>query len=64
MYDLLKTKLIKKLDTGLKEATSIAVHPGGMNIYYKEVSVILLVINAENHSSVLFFCAQSMQVII
>lgn len=30
MYDLLKTKLIKKLDTGLREASSIAVHPGGM----------------------------------
>lgn len=30
VYDLLKTKLIKKLDTGLHEASSIAVHPGGM----------------------------------
>lgn len=30
VYDLLKTKLIKKLDTGLREASSIAVHPGGL----------------------------------
>jgi len=33
VYDLLKTKLIKKLDTGLREASSIAVHPGGMIIF-------------------------------
>ncbi|KAF7842780.1 ribosome biogenesis protein BOP1-like protein [Senna tora] len=32
VYDLLKTKLIKKLDTGLREASSIAVHPGGDNL--------------------------------
>ncbi|WJX26171.1 Ribosome biogenesis protein 1, variant 3 [Trifolium repens] len=32
VYDLLKRKLIKKLDTGLKEASSIAVHPGGDNL--------------------------------
>ncbi|CAI8611355.1 unnamed protein product [Vicia faba] len=32
VYDLLKSKLIKKLDTGLKEASSIAVHPGGDNL--------------------------------
>ncbi|RDX91898.1 Ribosome biogenesis protein BOP1-like protein, partial [Mucuna pruriens] len=32
VYDLLKTKVIKKLDTGLREASSIAVHPGGDNL--------------------------------
>ncbi|KAG4968415.1 hypothetical protein JHK87_034066 [Glycine soja] len=32
VYDLLKTKIIKKLDTGLREASSIAVHPGGDNL--------------------------------
>ncbi|XP_027339383.1 ribosome biogenesis protein BOP1 homolog [Abrus precatorius] len=32
VYDLLKTKLIKKLDTGLREASSITVHPGGDNL--------------------------------
>ncbi|QHO25663.1 uncharacterized protein DS421_12g382900 [Arachis hypogaea] len=32
VYDLLKIKLIKKLDTGLREASSIAVHPGGDNL--------------------------------
>ncbi|XP_061375970.1 ribosome biogenesis protein BOP1 homolog [Gastrolobium bilobum] len=32
VYDLLKTKFIKKLDTGLREASSIAVHPGGDNL--------------------------------
>ncbi|XP_057757716.1 ribosome biogenesis protein BOP1 homolog [Arachis stenosperma] len=32
VYDLLKRKLIKKLDTGLREASSIAVHPGGDNL--------------------------------
>ncbi|KAF1861115.1 hypothetical protein Lal_00000534 [Lupinus albus] len=32
VYDLLKTKLIKKLDTGLREASSIAIHPGGDNV--------------------------------
>lgn len=32
VYDLLKSKLIKKLDTGLKEASSISVHPGGDNL--------------------------------
>ncbi|KAJ1421339.1 WD40/YVTN repeat-like-containing domain superfamily [Sesbania bispinosa] len=32
VYDLLKTKLIKKLDTGLREASSISVHPGGDNL--------------------------------
>ena len=38
MYDLLKTKLIKKLDTGLREASSIAVHPGGMIIVVMQTS--------------------------
>ncbi|CAL0320749.1 unnamed protein product [Lupinus luteus] len=32
VYDLLKAKLIKKLDTGLREASSIAIHPGGDNV--------------------------------
>ncbi|XP_045817552.1 ribosome biogenesis protein BOP1 homolog [Trifolium pratense] len=32
VYDLLKRKLIKTLYTGLKEASSIAVHPGGDNL--------------------------------
>ncbi|XP_057951643.1 ribosome biogenesis protein BOP1 homolog [Malania oleifera] len=32
VYDLLKQKLIKKLDTGLHEVSSIAVHPAGDNI--------------------------------
>ncbi|XP_004485462.1 ribosome biogenesis protein BOP1 homolog [Cicer arietinum] len=32
VYDLLKAKLIKKLETGLQEASSIAVHPGGDNL--------------------------------
>lgn len=32
VFDLLKSKQIKKLDTGLKEASSIAVHPGGDNL--------------------------------
>ncbi|KAL4320671.1 hypothetical protein AHAS_Ahas14G0033800 [Arachis hypogaea] len=32
VYDLLKRKFIKKLDTGLREASSIAVHPGGDNL--------------------------------
>lgn len=40
VYDLLKTKIIKKLDTGLREASSIAVHPGGTIISYN--GIILL----------------------
>ncbi|GAB4834115.1 Ribosome bioproteinsis protein 1 [Ancistrocladus abbreviatus] len=32
VYDLLKQKLIKKLETGLREVSSIAIHPGGDNI--------------------------------
>lgn len=32
VYDLLKQKLIKKLDTGLREVSSLAVHPAGDNI--------------------------------
>ncbi|KAL5165155.1 Ribosome biogenesis protein BOP1 [Glycine soja] len=32
VYDLLKTKIIKSLDTGLHEASSIAVHPEGDNL--------------------------------
>jgi ribosome biogenesis protein ERB1 len=39
VYDLLKRKLIKKLDTGLKEASSIAVHPGGIIISYEEIKL-------------------------
>ncbi|XP_015580760.1 ribosome biogenesis protein BOP1 homolog [Ricinus communis] len=31
-FDLLKHKLIKKLETGLREVSSIAVHPAGDNI--------------------------------
>ncbi|XP_075651629.1 ribosome biogenesis protein BOP1 homolog isoform X2 [Castanea sativa] len=31
-YDLQKQKLIKKLETGLREVSSISVHPGGDNI--------------------------------
>jgi ribosome biogenesis protein ERB1 len=30
VYDLRELKLIKKLETGLHEVSSIAVHPGGM----------------------------------
>ncbi|KAJ9158969.1 hypothetical protein P3X46_024506 [Hevea brasiliensis] len=32
VYDLLKHKLIKKLETGLREVSSIAVHPAGDNV--------------------------------
>lgn len=32
VYDLLKQKLVKKLETGLREVSSIAVHPGGDNV--------------------------------
>ncbi|KAJ4833071.1 Ribosome biogenesis protein 1 [Turnera subulata] len=32
VYDLVKQKLIKKLETGLREVSSIAVHPAGDNI--------------------------------
>lgn len=32
VYDLLKQKLIKKLVTGLREVSSIAVHPAGDNV--------------------------------
>ncbi|KAL2907245.1 Ribosome biogenesis protein BOP1-like protein [Bienertia sinuspersici] len=32
VYDLLKEKLIKKLDTKLREVSSMAVHPGGDNV--------------------------------
>ncbi|XP_077230593.1 transducin/WD40 repeat-like superfamily protein [Tasmannia lanceolata] len=32
VYDLLKQKLIKKLETGLREVSSIAIHPGGDNL--------------------------------
>ncbi|XP_028064001.1 ribosome biogenesis protein BOP1 homolog [Camellia sinensis] len=32
VYDLLKQKLIKKLETGLREVSSIAIHPGGDNV--------------------------------
>ncbi|KAL0365018.1 UNVERIFIED_CONTAM: Ribosome biogenesis protein BOP1 [Sesamum angustifolium] len=31
VYDLLKQKLIKKLDAGVREISSIAIHPGGDN---------------------------------
>jgi ribosome biogenesis protein ERB1 len=30
VYDLLKQKLIKKLETGLREVSSISVHPAGL----------------------------------
>lgn len=30
VYDLLNQKLIKKLETGVREVSSIAIHPGGM----------------------------------
>lgn len=29
VYDLVKQKLIKKLETGLREVSSIAIHPAG-----------------------------------
>lgn len=32
VYDLLKQKLVKKLETGFREVSSIAIHPGGMCI--------------------------------
>lgn len=32
VYDLLKQRLIKKLETGLKEVSSIAIHPAGDNL--------------------------------
>ncbi|KAF5744001.1 hypothetical protein HS088_TW08G00589 [Tripterygium wilfordii] len=32
VYDLFKQKLIKKLETGLQEVSSIAIHPGGDNV--------------------------------
>lgn len=32
VYDLLKQKLVKKLDAGVREISSIAVHPGGMSL--------------------------------
>ncbi|KAJ6700592.1 RIBOSOME BIOGENESIS PROTEIN BOP1 BLOCK OF PROLIFERATION 1 PROTEIN [Salix koriyanagi] len=32
VYDLLKQKLIKKLETGLREVSSISIHPAGDNI--------------------------------
>ncbi|KAF8019303.1 hypothetical protein BT93_G0090 [Corymbia citriodora subsp. variegata] len=32
VYDLLKQKLIKKLETGLREVSSIAIHPQGDNV--------------------------------
>ncbi|XP_043695545.1 ribosome biogenesis protein BOP1 homolog [Telopea speciosissima] len=32
VYDLLKHKLIKKLETGLREVSSIAIHPAGDNV--------------------------------
>lgn len=32
VYDLLKQRLIKKLETGLKEVSSIAIHPAGDNV--------------------------------
>jgi len=37
VYDLLKTKIIKSLDTGLHEASSIAVHPEGMVIVIMKI---------------------------
>ena len=30
VYDLLKQKLIKKLETGLREVSSISIHPAGL----------------------------------
>lgn len=30
VYDLVKQKLIKKLETGLREVSSVAIHPAGM----------------------------------
>ncbi|KAL3515696.1 hypothetical protein ACH5RR_022598 [Cinchona calisaya] len=32
VYDLLKQRLIKKLETGVREISSIAIHPGGDNV--------------------------------
>ncbi|XP_065856243.1 ribosome biogenesis protein BOP1 homolog isoform X2 [Euphorbia lathyris] len=32
VYDLLKHKLMKKLESGLREISSIAIHPGGDNL--------------------------------
>ncbi|KAL3538517.1 hypothetical protein ACH5RR_001883 [Cinchona calisaya] len=32
VYDLLKQRLIKKLETGVREVSSIAIHPGGDNV--------------------------------
>lgn len=34
VYDLLKEKLIKKLDTKFREVSSIAVHPGGSYLVF------------------------------
>lgn len=30
VYDLLKQRLVKKLETGVREVSSIAIHPGGV----------------------------------
>ncbi|XP_042411805.1 ribosome biogenesis protein BOP1 homolog isoform X8 [Zingiber officinale] len=32
VYDLLKQKVVKKLETGLQEVSSISIHPGGDNV--------------------------------
>ncbi|XP_057495260.1 ribosome biogenesis protein BOP1 homolog isoform X2 [Actinidia eriantha] len=32
VYDLVKQKSVKKLETGLREVSSIAIHPGGDNV--------------------------------
>lgn len=32
VYDLLKQKLVGKLDTGLRQVSSVAIHPGGDNV--------------------------------
>lgn len=40
VYDLVKGKLLKKLETGLKEASSVAVHPGGIVFSYDEIKLL------------------------
>lgn len=42
VYDLLKQRLIKKLETGLREVSSIAVHPGG---YFSGSNIFALIFN-------------------
>ena len=34
VYDLLKQKLVKKLEPGVREISSLAIHPGGMSFSF------------------------------